>query len=283
MTVQDESTVLETVSAVLERSPRRVIACSGGVDSLLLADLAHEMRPRTTIVAHSVSPAVPPSATERVQQVAADLGWRLELVESAEFSDPRYRSNPRNRCYFCKSHLYSELDRVSSAARSRGPTWTVMSGANADDLGEYRPGLVAADEHKVIHPFVEAHMTKRDIRSLALSRGRTWHDLPAAPCLASRLYTGTEVTAERLRAVDRGENTLRARTGLGVVRCRIKGDDVVVEVAADARETVTPALLSEVLTIMREDVPDLRSINLDDAPYAPGRAFVALSGLRGVG
>lgn len=275
-----EQAVFDTLVAALAHSPRRVIACSGGVDSLLLADVAHELEPCTTLVAHSVSPAVPPSATERVQQVAADLGWRLELVESHEFEDSRYRANPRNRCYFCKSHLYTELDRISAVARRRGPSWTVMSGANADDLGEYRPGLLAAAEHGVRHPFVEAHMTKAHIRALARSRGRSWHDLPAAPCLASRLYTGTAVTAERLRAVDRGERMLRERAGLEVVRCRINGDDVLVEVNADARSQLSPALLDEILRVMRNEAPGLCSITLDEAPYAPGRAFVVLSGPR---
>lgn len=275
-----EQAVFDTLAAALAHSPRRVIACSGGVDSLLLADVAHELRPRTTLVAHSLSPAVPPSATERVRQVAADLGWRLELVESHEFEDPRYRANPRNRCYFCKSHIYTELDRISAVARRRGPSWTVMSGANADDLGEYRPGLVAAAEHGVRHPFVEAHMAKAHIRALARSRGRSWHDLPAAPCLASRLYTGTAVTAERLRAVDRGERMLRERAGLEVVRCRIDGDDVLVEVNADARSQLSPALLDEILGVMRSEAPGLCSITLDEAPYAPGRAFVVLSGRR---
>jgi uncharacterized protein len=273
-----EQAILDTLAEVLERSPRRVIACSGGVDSLLLADVAHELRPRTTQVVHSVSPAVPPSATRRVRRVAAELGWWLEFVESHEFEDPRYRENPRNRCYFCKSNLYTELDRISAAERRRGAGWTVMSGANADDLGEYRPGLVAAAEHGVRHPFVEADMTKAHIRALARSRARSWHDLPAAPCLASRLYTGTAVTAEILRAVDGGEDLLRERTGLDVVRCRINGADVLVEVNAEVRQRISRALLDEILEVMRGEAPGLCSITLDEAPYAPGRAFVAFSG-----
>jgi len=273
----------DVLADALDRYPRRVIACSGGVDSLLLADVAHQLRPRTTVIAHSVTPAVPPSATARVREAASDLGWRLEVVESREFSDPDYLANPRNRCYFCKSNLYSELDRVSSAARWRGRSWTVMSGANTDDLGEYRPGLIAADEHGVAHPYVEAGMSKTDIRSLAYERGRSWHDLPAAPCLASRLYTGTAVTADLLRAIDIGEQRLRVLTGKDVVRARVRDDDVIVEVAAEAQGSVTADALEATLTAMREEAPRLRSISLDDAPYAPGRAFVALSAVGGVG
>ncbi|ODQ92881.1 ATPase [Mycolicibacterium holsaticum] len=272
--------ILDALTAALERSPRRVIACSGGVDSLLLADIAHEMRPHTTVVAHSMSPAVPPSATERVRQCAAELGWRLELVDSHEFDDVNYLANPKNRCYFCKSNLYRELDRLTAAAGWPGPGWTVLSGANTDDLGEYRPGLTAAAKHRVRHPYVEAQMTKADIRALARHRRRAWHDLPAAPCLASRLYTGTPVTEEVLRAVDRGENALRAATGLEVVRCRVKGDEVIVEVAATAHPNVTAPLLAEVLAAMRGVAPALRSIMLDDYPYAPGRAFVGAIGSR---
>jgi uncharacterized protein len=267
-----EHPVMQRLAVVLEESPRRVIACSGGVDSLLLADIAHEMRPRTTLVTHSVTPAVPPSATRRVTQVAQDLGWRLELVESREFDDPDYLANPHNRCYFCKSNLYTELDRIA-----RDAAWTVMSGANTDDLGEFRPGLIAAREHHVRHPFVEAGVSKSDIRALALERGRPWHTLPAAPCLASRLYTGTAVQAGTLRAVDSGEELLRELTGQAVVRCRIKGDDVIVEIGAEARNEVTPRVLSQVLITMRRESPALQSITLDDLPYAPGRAFVTLS------
>ena len=268
--------LFDALATVLEVSPLRVIACSGGVDSLLLADVAHELRPHTTIVAHSVSPAVPPSATRRVQQVARELGWRLEFLQSREFDDPQYLANPRNRCYFCKSHLYAELDRVL-AAGSHGAAWAVLSGANSDDLGEYRPGLVAADQHNVRHPFVEARMSKTHIRVLARARGRPWHDLPAAPCLASRIYTGTAVTAEVLRAIDQGEETLREVAGLKVVRCRVDGDNVRVEVTAEGRSQVTPTVLGEVLAAMRREAQRLRSITLDEVPYAPGRAFVPLA------
>jgi uncharacterized protein len=158
-----------------------------------------------------------------------------------------------------------------------------MSGANTDDLGEYRPGLEAAREHSVIHPYVEAGISKADIRAIARYRGREWNSLPAAPCLASRLYTGTAVTPHVLRAVDAGEQLLRARTGIDVVRCRINGDEVIVEVGAEAHSDVTSALLSDVLDVMRTEASSLRTITLDDAPYAPGRAFLELSALGGVG
>ncbi len=266
----------ETYAAVLDRLsawPGRVVACSGGVDSLLLSDVAHDAGPDTTVIAHSVTPAVPRAATERVVRVAGERGWRLRLVRSGEFDDERYRANPVDRCFHCKSHLYDELDRLVAAL----PGATVLSGANVDDLGEYRPGLEAARRHGVHHPWVEAGVTKDGIRALARTRGRDWHDLPAAPCLASRLYTGTAVTPELLRAVELGEARLRDLTGLAVVRCRVRGDEARIEVGEADRERVTPDVVDQVARVMRDAAPGIRGAVLDDEAYAPGRAFVHLA------
>ncbi len=259
--------------------PHRIVACSGGVDSLLLADLAHAAAPAATIIAHSVTPAVPESATARVREAASDLGWRLEVITSPEFADDRYLANPVDRCYFCKSNLYAEIERISAElgdGSAQPERWTILSGANTDDLGEYRPGLTAAGEHAVRHPYVEAGLGKTHIRALAAQRGRGWHDLPAAPCLASRLYTGTRVTPSLVRAVDRGEELLRHRLGLGVVRARVAQTQVRVEVTAAERDLLDEDTLSEVLQTMREAAPQLESIVLDPDDYRPGRSFVSI-------
>ena len=255
--------------------PRRIIACSGGVDSLLLADVAHQAAPGSTLVAHSVTPAVPRAATKRVRRTAEALGWQLRLVESAELSDDRYLTNPVDRCFFCKTNLYDELDRIA-ADLAPHDDWTLMSGANVDDLGEYRPGLLAAADHHVRHPFVEAGLGKSGIRELAAARDRAWHDLPAAPCLASRLYTGTPVTPGLLRAVEEGEITASAAPGW---RCSAAASAVPTSCSRCLLATgrpVTPGVLDEVLAAMRVHAPALVSIGLDPEPYAPGRAFVQL-------
>lgn len=257
----------------LARTPSRIVACSGGVDSLLLADLAHEAMPDTTVVAHSVTPAVPAAATERTRRVAGELGWTLRLVTSGEFDDRRYLDNPVDRCFHCKSHLYSELDRVVAEL---GAGTTVLSGANVDDLGEYRPGLQAASDHHVRHPYVEAGVGKSDIRALARARRREWYDLPAAPCLASRLYTGTSVSPALLRAVEHGEITVRRLTGIAVVRCRIDRDRVRIEVPGPDRDKVTPGVVDEVAAAMRTFAPGLAEVALDPRPYAAGRSFVRI-------
>jgi uncharacterized protein len=250
------------------------VACSGGVDSLLLADLAHSAEPATTVVAHSVTPAVPQAATDRVRAAAAELGWQLRLVTSSEFEDQRYLDNPVDRCFFCKTHLYDELERIAAELPGGQRGWTMLSGANTDDLGEYRPGLLAAEQHAVHHPYVEAGLGKAGIRALAAARGRTWHDLPAAPCLASRLYTGTAVTPGLVRAVEAGELTATRLTGQRVLRTRVRDDAVLLELPAAAHALVDASVLDAVLTSMRDHAPHLTGIELDPEPYAPGRSFV---------
>lgn len=261
------------LDAVLATVPRPIVACSGGVDSLLLATLAHRRRPGEVVVAHDVTPAVPAAATARVLDYARTEGWDLHLVRSDEFADRRYLANPADRCYFCKSHLYDTLDTLTDRLGIAGAT--VLSGANTDDLGEYRPGLTAAAEHAVRHPYIEAGIGKPDIRRIAGTLRLDCAELPASPCLASRLYTGTEVTPSRLRAVEVGEELLRALTGLDVVRCRIREHTLLVEVQAG---TVIPAgVLDRVAEAMTRIEPSLTAAALDDRPYRPGRAFTLTS------
>ncbi|KAA1249831.1 ATPase [Mycobacterium simiae] len=256
---------------VLEAIPTRIVACSGGVDSLLLATVAHRASPHSTVVAHAVTPAVPAAATARVIERAETENWTLQLVRSKEFEDQRYLANPRNRCYFCKSHLYAAIRGLPTRAGA-----TMLSGANIDDLGEYRPGLVAASENGVRHPYVEADLGKQDIRSISRKLGLDFADLPASPCLASRLYTDTTVTPSRLRSIEIGENLLRLLTGIDVVRCRLREDVVLIEVTAEGHARVTDEVIDRVAAAMRQVEPSLSGVFLDDKPYRPGRALAVL-------
>lgn len=268
-----DSSKLDTLRSVLLCVPSRVIACSGGIDSMLLATVAHRATPGSTWIAHAVSPAVPAEATARVKDWAQRESWQLEIVRSGEFDDENYLSNPVNRCYHCKSNLYGTLHQLSAgAAAAQGAT--VLSGANLDDLGEYRPGLIAASENGVRHPYIEAGLSKQDIRDLAHRWVLPFADLPSSPCLASRLYTGTRVTATRLRAVEKGEALIRRRTGLAVVRCRIRENDVLIEVADVDRHAISSDLLELVLREMKVFDTDIASITLDAMPYRPGRSFL---------
>ena len=264
---------IEQLRRALRDFPTRIVACSGGIDSLVLATVAHRAAPGRTVVAHTVTPAVPADATARVVAYARREGWHLELVRSAEFDDERYLSNPIDRCYYCKSHLYDAVAEATAIA-SRGHDATVVSGANVDDLGEYRPGLRAAEQRGVRHPYVEAGLGKAEVRAIARHLGLPEADLPASPCLASRLYTGTRVTAERLQAVEAGEAVLRQLAAVDVARCRIRGDEVLVEVAADDHPKVTAAVLDAVAQAMTAISPSLGRVSLDDRPYRAGRAVL---------
>lgn len=272
----DGTSSLRRLEHALAAYPARAIACSGGIDSLLLATVAHRAAPDTTTVVHTVTPAVPAEATARVVGYAHREHWALELVRSAEFDDERYLANPTERCYFCKTNLYDAIDEILAGA-SDTPAIVVLSGANTDDLGEYRPGLTAAEEHRVAHPYVAAGLAKRDIRSIARVLGLAEAELPASPCLASRLYTGTRVTAERLRAVELGEAAIRRLTGVDVSRCRIRGEEVVVEVGAADRDAITEGVLAAVGTAMRTVAPQLGPVHLDAEPYRPGRAILQVT------
>lgn len=221
--MSNKEAALASILAALN-SP--LIAVSGGVDSMTLAHLAHR-HSRDARMVHAISPAVPPAATERVRTYASKQGWALSTIDAGEFADPRYRANPVDRCYFCKLNLYGEIAR-----RFDG---TIASGTNMDDLGDFRPGLKAAKQEGVRHPFVEAGLAKSDVRALARSRGlNDLAELPAAPCLSSRVETGIAIEPAALALIDAVEIRLRDALGLAALRCRIAARGIRLELEYEA-------------------------------------------------
>lgn len=224
------SAVPDTPAAMLERSLRGMgaiaVAVSGGVDSLTLASFAHRRLPGCVTMFHAVSPAVPPEATGRTRDLAAREGWSLQVIDAGEFSRAEYRANPANRCFFCKTSLYGAIVPVARAQ--------VVSGTNTDDLGEYRPGLEAAREHGVRHPFVEAGISKAGVRALARELGLGGvAELPASPCLSSRIETGIAIDPDMLAAVHAAERLVGEALSPRTVRCRVRAGGVVIELDAD--------------------------------------------------
>ncbi|MFO0294429.1 MAG: hypothetical protein ACK51F_13930 [Rhodospirillales bacterium] len=142
MTQADGAT--EALTRILGGLDAAAVAVSGGVDSTTLAALAHRTIGDRATMMHAVSPAVPPEATRRVRDLAAAEGWRLRILDAGEFADPRYRANPSDRCFYCKTNLYAG---IATATRAQ-----ILSGTNRDDLSDWRPGLKAAAEHGVRHP-----------------------------------------------------------------------------------------------------------------------------------
>jgi len=211
--------------AALDRHAELAIAVSGGVDSMVLAYVAHRFSRTKATVVHAVSPAVPELATQRVRAHACTHGWTLRLIDAGEMADPAYISNPVDRCFYCKSNLYGRIARMTGSM--------IASGTNVDDLSDYRPGLKAAQEHQVCHPYVEAGLHKSDIYALAAAHGLTdLAALPAQPCLSSRIETGIAVDAATLKFIERAEQGLAQRMPASdAIRCRITSVGVVIECA----------------------------------------------------
>ena len=256
------------VRTILDGIGRSAVAVSGGVDSMTLALLAGRRPGAACAMFHAVSPAVPPEATARVRAYAAREGWRLTVLDAGEFDDPAYRANPADRCFYCKTNLYGAL-----AARTDA---TLLSGTNLDDLGDWRPGLRAAQAQGVRHPFVEAGIDKAAVRAIAATLGfDDLAQLPAAPCLASRIETGLRVEADDLASVHAAERYLARQLRPETVRCRKRKAGIVVELDTATLDALTEsrrAALAAVVAGMFE--ADDRAGPVRFAPYRTGSAFL---------
>lgn len=224
-----------------------LIGFSGGVDSALLAVAARRVLGRDRMLAVlGVSPSLGAEQRAVAQRIAEQFDLAFREVETHELDDPNYRANAPSRCYFCKETLWTRLGRL---AREEGLAG-MADGTIADDLAEHRPGLAAAREHAVHAPLAEAGYTKAHVRRAARALGIPIWNAPAAPCLASRVRYGLEVTGLRLRQVAQGEDMLRALGVTGDLRVRHHGNEARIEVRPDqaarvlaARDEVATALL----------------------------------------
>ena len=221
-------TKLAELQACIGRMDSALVAFSGGVDSSLVAAVAAKVLGERALAVTAVSPALATGEIDGARAVAAAIGIEHRVITTDELSRPEYRRNDRFRCYHCKSELY---DRLAQIAMIEG-YGTLLSGANADDTSDWRPGLTAAAEHDVRHPLVECGIDKAQVRDLARSLAVPSADKPASPCLASRLPYGTEVTPETLAKVDRAESAVKA-LGFRELRVRHYGRLARVELVAN--------------------------------------------------
>lgn len=205
-----------------------IVAYSGGVDSTFLASVANEVLGKNALAVTSRSPSVAAEELKFASALAYRRGWRHLIVDTSEMNDPRYLANDGRRCFFCKTELYTHLDKVAGD-ESIG---LVANGANTDDLGDYRPGMEAAKNFEVVSPLVEASMNKQDIRDLSKRMDLPTWDKPAQPCLSSRIPYGTMVSVDALGKIGKAEKGLRD-LGFSVVRVRHYGDVGRVEIPVE--------------------------------------------------
>src|SRR5882672_4650404 len=182
-----------------------LVAYSGGVDSVFLAFVAHEVLGDKSLAVIADSPSLPRRELEEAVSIAQQFPFPVRVVRTREFDNPNYLANPNNRCYFCKSELFTELEPLARAEKFS----VIAYGENASDVGDHRPGAKAAAEFEVRAPLKEAGLTKTEIRELSTRLGLPTADKPQMACLSSRIPYGEVVSEEKLGMIEKAENVLR--------------------------------------------------------------------------
>ncbi len=218
-----------------------LVAYSAGVDSTLVLKVAHDVLGDRVLAATGLSDTYPEEEMDEAKALAAEIGAEHVRINTMELTDPRYASNNSQRCFFCKTELYS---RLAAVAQERGFAW-VLDGTNADDLGDHRPGLRAARDWNVRSPLVEAGLTKQEIREISNELGlRTW-DKPAFACLSSRFLYGDPITVEKLQKVAKAESAMRE---LGFKGFRVRHHDNVARIELELEDMPRALELREEIT-----------------------------------
>jgi len=246
------SVKFEKLRALLRAYDSCLVAYSGGVDSVFLAYVAHDVLGGKSLAAIADSPSLPRRELEEALALARDFNFPVRVVRTREFENASYLANPSNRCYFCKHELFTELAPLAKAEKFA----VIAYGENASDTGDYRPGAQAAAQFQVRAPLKEAGLTKADIRELSASLGLPTAEKPQMACLSSRVPYGEAVTPAKLKMIEQAENVLR---DLGFFDVRVRHHELRVSIPASAgpNSAVFPLLKAEVTHLARIEVgPD---------------------------
>lgn len=241
-----------------------LVAYSGGVDSAYLALIATQELGENAQCITGISPSVSENQKNEAEQIARQFKFSFRTIQTDELENPDYQKNPTNRCYFCKTELYGKLSEIAEVEKLN----FVIDGTNFDDLGDFRPGRIAAEEKSVQSPLVKVGLTKKEIRELSLKHDLPSWDKPASPCLSSRIAHGVPVTIERLSKVERGEKILREK-GFREFRVRVHDELARIELAP---EELAKALNVETFNTLANKFKDLgfRYVTLDLQGYRSG-------------
>ena len=263
------------MKGIIAELPGAIVAYSGGADSAFLADVAHEVLGPRSIAVTAVSESLAADEREQAAALARARGWRHEEIRTREIERHEYRRNEPDRCFHCKDELFVVLDRLATDRRA-----IVLVGTNADDTGDFRPGLRAAREHGVRAPLLETGLHKEEIRELSRARGLPTWDKPASACLASRIAYGIEVTPERLDRIAQAEAFIRS-LGLRQLRVRDHGDLARIEVPLEEVEQLAePTLRAHIVERLKGlgfvhvtlDLEGFRSGSMNASLLSIGRA-----------
>jgi uncharacterized protein len=262
--VSDLTIKLDRLRGIFTPMDSVMVAFSGGVDSTFVLKIAHQVLGEKVLALTTTSPTMPDEDLVSAKEMAGLIGAKHLIIESNELEIPGYAANSLNRCYLCKSNLFTVCEDQARELHIS----EIVDGLNLDDLHDYRPGMKAASEKSVRHPLVEAELSKAEIRSLSQQLGLPTWDRAASPCLSSRFPYGTEITPEGLEKVASGEKLLHS-LGFKVVRVRYHGEVARIELAQDEMPRMLRPETSEFVTSELKKV-GFRFVTLDLKGFRSG-------------